>query len=295
MAKKRIQGTKALFEETEAVAEALAHQPEHLPQDIPIVRLVPSRYNPRQTYSREALDELARSIRDHGFIGALDGRELPDGRVELAYGSRRLLAARHSGLRTLPVALHTWTDAQMCFISLAENLARERLSDADEAAMVRQLREGLQLADRAIADAVGRPSSWVDERIAAANAAAGPEEDPDVARLDEAVASLIGDSVSADSSSPVYGLDVTPETSLGTVGARRSAGRRAQTPGLPREPEPSGSWVETGNTMLVLASDALQAFEPGAVSDDEIDMALDWLARLEGQTGLFRVELEARR
>ena len=295
MAKKRIQGTKALFEETEAVAEVLAQQPEHLPQDISVARLVPSRYNSRQTYSREALDELAKSIREHGFIGALDGRELPDGRVELAYGSRRLLAARHAGLRTVPVALRTWTDAQMCFISLAENLARERLSDADEAAMVRQLREGLQLGDRAIADAVGRPSSWVDERIAAADAAAGPEVDPDAARLDEAVASLIGDSGPADPSSPVYGLDVSRDANLGTLGAPIRAGRRTRTPSLPQEPEPSGSWVETGNTMLVLASDALQAFEPGAVSDDEIELALDWLARLEEQTGLFRSELEARR
>ena len=43
MAKKRIPGTKALFEETEAVAEALVRQPDHLAQDIPVAQLVPLR------------------------------------------------------------------------------------------------------------------------------------------------------------------------------------------------------------------------------------------------------------
>ena len=293
MAKKRIPGTKALFEETEAVAEALAQQPEHSARDIPVARIVPSRYNSRQTYSRDALDELAKSINEHGFIGALDGRELPDGRIELAYGSRRLLAARDAGLRSLPVALHTWTDSQMCFISLAENLARERLSDVDEAVMVRHLREDLKLADGAIADALGKPAGWVESCLAVSDTAPAPEEDPDAAKLDEVLASLIGDSMPSDLSSPIFGLDVSRDTTVGPLRQPEPALRRSRASVPP--PEPGRGWVETGNTMLVLASEALQAFDPGAVSDDEIEAALNWLARLEEQSALFRVELESRR
>jgi ParB/RepB/Spo0J family partition protein len=293
MAKKRIQGTKALFEETEAVAEALAQQPEHAARDIPIAQIVPSRYNPRQTYSRDALGELAKSIQEHGFMGALDGRELPDGRIELAYGSRRLLAARHAGLRSLPVALHAWTDAQMCFTSLAENLARERLSEVDEAMMVRRLCEELKLTDKEIADVLGKPAGWVESCLIVGDPAPAPEEDPDAAKLDEVVASLIGDSIPSDLSSPIFGLDVSRDATLGPLRHPEPAVRRPRASAPP--PEPSRGWVETGSTMLVLASDALQAFDPGAVSDDEIEAALGWLVRLEEQSALFRAELESRR
>jgi ParB/RepB/Spo0J family partition protein len=291
MARKRILGTEALFEETEAVAEALVRQPDHLPQDVPISQLVPSRFNPRHTYSQEAIQHLTRSILDHGFIGALDGRELPDGRVELAYGSRRLLAARRAGLRALPVALHTWSDAQMCLISLVENLSREGLSCADETDLVAQLREGLRVADQAIADAAGKPREWVAERAATVESHETAEEDPDALRLEEVVASIVGDS-QAEGTLPVYELDVARAARFGLSGGPDVDGARA----TDRPPATASdlSWMETGSTMLVLAADALQAFDPSAVEARDIETAQSILSELAEQIDEFQTELAQR-
>jgi ParB family chromosome partitioning protein len=167
MARKRIHGTDKLFEETEAVTAALAEQEDSVVQQhVSINRIVPNRFNPRQVYPRETLDELIRSIHTYGFIGALDGRELEDGRVELAYGSRRFLAAKAAALPTLPIFLHDWDDNQMRFIALVENLAREDLTPIDEANTVAQMREVLGLSTRDISQRIGKPRSWVQDRLA---------------------------------------------------------------------------------------------------------------------------------
>jgi len=170
MAKKRIQGTDRLFEETEAITSIFTQGEEAVQRSIPIHRLVPNRFNPRQVYSKEALEELIRSMEKYGFIGALDGRELPDGRVELAYGSRRLLAAKAVGIQAIPVFLHDWDDDRMRFVALVENLAREDLTPIDEVITVGKMHKDLGLSTREISRRIGRPRSWVQDRLALFNA-----------------------------------------------------------------------------------------------------------------------------
>jgi ParB family transcriptional regulator, chromosome partitioning protein len=169
MAKKHILGTDKLFAETEQVTAIFARG--DVPQQlVPLSRLVPNRFNARQAYSRETLGELIQSMQTYGFIGALDGRELPDGRVELAYGSRRLLAAGTVNIAAIPVFLHEWDDQQMRSIALIENLAREDLTLLDEANTVGQMRDLLGLSTREICERVGKPRSWVQDRLALSGA-----------------------------------------------------------------------------------------------------------------------------
>ncbi len=158
--------TEELFKETETVSALFAQRENGSQQYVPLQNLVPNRFNPRQAYSREGLNELIESIQTYGFIGALDGRRLPDGRVELAYGSRRLLAAKAASLQTLPVFIHNWNDDQMRFIALVENLAREDLTPVDEANTVGHLHEDLDMSTREISRRIGKPRSWVQDRLA---------------------------------------------------------------------------------------------------------------------------------
>jgi ParB/RepB/Spo0J family partition protein len=292
MAKKRILRTEELFAETEEVAAALVGQVGGGPQHVAIDRLVPNRYNSRQTYPLDAQRELTRSMREHGFIGSLDGRQLADGRIELAYGSRRLLAARDAGLRTVPVALHDWSDAEMCFVSLAENLARQQLQPEDEAELILRLRDGLGLDGMAIASRSGRPGQWVEERLAAGDASDTSPEDEESAMLDAVIASIIGDADQGRVEAPIYGLDVGRGAEMGSSPTPVPARRKAQA--TAPAGAPSRGWVETGSTMLVLATELLEAFEPGAVPEEELGDALDSLARLEERVKLFREALKAR-
>jgi len=163
---KKIERTAEIFEESTKISTLLAERDEAVQHDIPLDSLLPNRHNPRQEYSEEALAELTQSIEEHGFIGALDGRELPDGRVELAYGSRRLLAAKAAGIQSIPVFLHDWDDNQLLFISLVENLVREDLTLHEQAETVGQMHEALGFSVRVLARKMGKPKSWVEDRLA---------------------------------------------------------------------------------------------------------------------------------
>lgn len=170
MAKKHISRTDQLFGETESVTAVFAKQRQGTQRYIPLQDLVPSRFNPRRIYSREDLEELIHSMKTFGFIGALDGRPLPDGRVELAYGSRRLLAAKTINLRHIPVFLHDWDDDKMRLLTLIENSVHKSMTPADEADLVGHLNSELGLSVHEIRKQLGKPQAWVQDRLALHNA-----------------------------------------------------------------------------------------------------------------------------
>jgi ParB/RepB/Spo0J family partition protein len=191
---KKIERTAEIFEESERIASIFAERVSAVQRDISVDLLLPNRRNPRQEYSKDALDELIQSIEEHGFIGALDGRELPDGRVELAYGSRRLLAAKAAGAQSIPVFLHDWDDNQLLFISLVENLIREDLTPYEEAETVGQMHETLGFSVRELSRKLGKSKSWVEDRLALYNAPRDVKEmvaaRPDAARAGRFIARL---------------------------------------------------------------------------------------------------------
>ncbi|NLE45006.1 MAG: ParB/RepB/Spo0J family partition protein [Chloroflexi bacterium] len=165
MAKKQIERTDQIFDETESVTSVFAQRQGGTQHYAPIHSVVPNRFNPRRHYSRENLEDLIQSMRTYGFIGALDGRALPDGRIELAYGSRRLLAAKSANIRAIPVFLHDWDDTQMRLLALVENLTHEDLNPVDEATTVGLLSSELGLSTRDICTQVNEPRSWVQDRL----------------------------------------------------------------------------------------------------------------------------------
>lgn len=124
-------------------------------------------FNPRQNIE---VTELVESMREHGFIGALDGR-LQGRRVQLAYGARRLAAARAAGIEQIPVYLHPdWDDNTLLTISLVENVQREDLTPLETALAILQMNENLGWSQRDIAKRTGKSHSWVRDMLAVAKA-----------------------------------------------------------------------------------------------------------------------------
>jgi ParB/RepB/Spo0J family partition protein len=285
MTKKRIPGTDRLFEETEALTAAFVDQQAGVARPVPIDRLVPSRFNPRKTYAPEDQEELVRSMRRHGFIGTLDGRELPDGRVELAYGSRRLLAAQAAGVRAIPVALHDWSDAHMCLVSLAENLARRDLPLSDEVAILRRVRDELGLGVEEIGQAIGKPASWVCERVAdGAESVEAQELDPEQIAIDAFVEAAIAEGPQGTEPASLFVQDVTfgsPSVVRSGSPAARSASGAARGGARSGAAAPvKQTWVDRGSPMLVLAMEALNGFEPESLSSTDAAEAVDRLEAL---------------
>ena len=155
--------TSEILEESEALERLIGARERAALHDVLIEDIDPNPFNPRQDF---AVEDLVASMKEHGFIGALDGR-LVEGRVQLGYGSRRLLAAKEAGMERLPVYLHDdWDDQQMLVIALVENVQREDLTPLQEAASVGQMHQNLGWSVREIAKRTGKPKSWVQDALA---------------------------------------------------------------------------------------------------------------------------------
>jgi ParB family chromosome partitioning protein len=155
--------TSEILEGSEALERLIGARERATLHDVLIEDIDPNPFNPRQDF---AVEDLVASIREHGFIGALDGR-LMEGRVQLGYGSRRLFAAKEAEIERLPVYLHDdWDDQQMLVIALVENVQREDLTPLQEASSVGQMHQNLGWSIREIARRTGKPKSWVQDALA---------------------------------------------------------------------------------------------------------------------------------
>ena len=129
-------------------------------QEIPLTQIRPNPFQPRQVFPVATIEELAASIRTHGFYGHLLVRKQKRG-YQLAYGERRLRAAKLAGLEAIPVQIRELSDKQMLEIALTENVLRENLPPVDEARGYRRLQEEMGYSVRDIAARIGKSSSYV--------------------------------------------------------------------------------------------------------------------------------------
>ena len=129
-------------------------------RDLPVEQIAPNPFQPRQQFASEGLEELAASIRTHGFYGhlvvRLQGRE-----YQLAYGERRLRAAKLAGLVTIPAQIRELSNNEMMEIALTENVLREDLHPTEEARGYLRLQETMGYSVRQIAERIGKSKSYV--------------------------------------------------------------------------------------------------------------------------------------
>jgi ParB family transcriptional regulator, chromosome partitioning protein len=132
-------------------AEGLAEVPV---TEVSIQEIAPNPYQTRREFDEAGLQELATSMRAHGFYGHLVARQVGD-RYELAYGERRLRAAQQAGLTRLPLAVRDLTDEQMLELAVTENVLRKDLNPIEEAEAY-QLFSNLGYSLRQISARVGK-------------------------------------------------------------------------------------------------------------------------------------------
>ena len=110
---------------------------------------------PRKTFDREKLNELASSLKRHGVVQPLLVRK--NGvRYTIVAGERRFRAARIAGLQTVPVVLTDANDDALMELSLVENIQRENLNPIEEAAAIRFLMQQHDLTQEEVSDRIGR-------------------------------------------------------------------------------------------------------------------------------------------
>ena len=111
---------------------------ETVVRDIAIDDIDPNTDQPRRDFDKEALDQLAQSIREAGVLSPILVVE-NGSRYRIVAGERRFRASRIAGLATVPCIVREMTSEQQMEAALIENLQREDLNPIEEAAAIRSL------------------------------------------------------------------------------------------------------------------------------------------------------------
>jgi ParB family chromosome partitioning protein len=138
-------------------------------RNVPLDLLQPGAYQPRQDMRREALEELAESIRTQGVLAPISVRPVASGggatRYEIIAGERRWRAAQIAGLDEIPAVIRDVDDEGAAAIALIENLQREDLNTLEEAEGLKRLIDDFQLTHQEAATAVGKSRAAVSNLI----------------------------------------------------------------------------------------------------------------------------------
>ncbi len=119
-----------------------------------------NRYQPRQRFSEDDLQELCDSIKAQGIIQPLVVRKHDSG-YELVAGERRLRAAKKAGLFQVPVIVKSVSDEKILEISIVENIQREDLNPLEKAEAYHRLIAEFNLTQDQAAMRVGQSRSAV--------------------------------------------------------------------------------------------------------------------------------------
>ncbi|HVR41777.1 MAG TPA: ParB/RepB/Spo0J family partition protein, partial [Thermoanaerobaculia bacterium] len=127
-----------------------------------IDQISPNPYQPRKTFNDASIEDLARSVREHGIVQPLVVTRTGDNKYRLIAGERRFRAAQKAGLQTVPVVVREATkDSDTLQIALIENIQREDLNPIEEAHAYHQLHEEFGLTQEEISKRVGKERSTV--------------------------------------------------------------------------------------------------------------------------------------
>jgi ParB family transcriptional regulator, chromosome partitioning protein len=143
------------------IPEAPALRPGGV-SELAVAEIAPNPLQPRRHFAREALDELAASLRQHGVLQPVVVTRAGSGGYHLITGERRWRAAQLAGLERIPaVVREVETDTDLLALALIENLQREDLTPIEEARAFHHLRTESGLSQEEIATQVGKERSTV--------------------------------------------------------------------------------------------------------------------------------------
>lgn len=157
------------MENTEEVAKN-----EQLLQ-IEVDKIVPNKFQPRINFDEESLDELAKSIKEHGIIEPLVVRQVDD-KYEIIAGERRYRAACMAGLPTVPAVLSNMDDQQSAEVALVENVQRKDLSPIEEAISYQNLLETNNMTQEELAKKMGISQSTIANKLRLLNLSPSVQE-----------------------------------------------------------------------------------------------------------------------
>lgn len=151
---------------TQVQTEAEDKQRSLISAEIPVYKIHPNPNNPRKVFDKEALEQLAASIREVGILQPLVVVPIEDGSgFRLVAGERRFRAAKIAERALVPCVIRRLTPAQEAEIMLIENLQRRDLDAIEEAQAYKSLLADHGHTQVALAAKLGISQSQIANRI----------------------------------------------------------------------------------------------------------------------------------
>lgn len=130
--------------------------------ELKLDQIIRDESQPRKNFDKEALQELADSIKEHGVLQPIVVTK-EGNKYQIVAGERRWRASKLAGLETIPVIIRTIDDQHRLEMMIIENAQREDLTPIELATAYAKLKEQFNLSNSEISQRVGKsPSSVVN-------------------------------------------------------------------------------------------------------------------------------------
>jgi ParB family chromosome partitioning protein len=128
---------------------------------LPLHKIRPGRYQPRQEIEPTELEELSQSIKEKGIIQPIVVRKIGEESYEIVAGGRRYQAAKSLGLNEIPTVIKELDDRDTLVYAIIENLQRKDLNPLEEAEAFRRLIDEFEFIQDDIARFVGKDKTTI--------------------------------------------------------------------------------------------------------------------------------------
>ena len=134
---------------------------------VPIEKVCANPDQPRRSFDKDQLEDLANSIREKGIIQPLIVRTHPRraSEYEIVAGERRWRAAQMAKLHEIPVLVRDFDDTEVLEIAIIENIQRADLNPVEEAAGYSQLMEKFGHTQEKLAEVLGKSRSYIANSV----------------------------------------------------------------------------------------------------------------------------------
>ena len=150
---------------SEVAATAAANGAASGEIEIDVDKLLPNPHQPRTEFDKEALQELADSIKENGVIQpVLVEKDDGDNYYSIA-GERRTRAAKLAGLKKGPARIQKFSEEKKLEVALIENIQREDLNALEEALAYRKRMDMCGITQDEVARRVGKNRTTVTNAL----------------------------------------------------------------------------------------------------------------------------------
>lgn len=132
--------------------------------EVEISKIEANPFNPRTKFEKEALDELASSIKTHGVIQPITVRKVGN-KYQIISGERRFRASILVGNTHIPAYVREANDQKVLEMALVENIQRENLDAIEVAVSYKRLMDECDLTQEELSKKIGKSRSSVTNFI----------------------------------------------------------------------------------------------------------------------------------